>query len=123
MDLSYDTIPHLEGDFVTLYREPITRYWFESPKDPINEICYLDEKMGSFYAIDPTFQVEQCQDTSETWTLEFDGAHSIFGSRVGIVLTTSSKEAFYFPYRLEYDSTNNATEYEALLIGLNLTSI
>jgi hypothetical protein len=50
--------------------------------------------MGSFYAIDPTFQVEQCQDTNEMWTLEFDGAHSSFGSGDGIVLTTPSKEPF-----------------------------
>jgi ribonuclease HI len=39
---------------------------------------------------------------------------------LGIVLTTPSKEATYFSYRLEYDCTNNVVEYESLLIGLNL---
>jgi hypothetical protein len=32
MDLSYATIPHPEGGFVTLYREPIVRYQVEVPK-------------------------------------------------------------------------------------------
>jgi ribonuclease HI len=54
------------------------------------------------------------------WTLEFDGAHSSSGSGVGIVLTTPSKETFYYSYRLEYHCTNNIVEYEALILGLNL---
>jgi hypothetical protein len=57
MDLSYATIPHPEGGFVTLYREPIVRYQVESPKGPMDEVFYLDEKMGNFYAIDPTLQL------------------------------------------------------------------
>jgi ribonuclease HI len=54
------------------------------------------------------------------WTLDFDGAHSSSGSGAGIVLTTPSKETFYYSYRLEYHCTNNVVEYEALIIGLNL---
>jgi ribonuclease HI len=52
--------------------------------------------------------------------LEFDGAHSSSGSGAGIVLTTPSKETFYYSHRLEYHYTNNVVEYEALIIGLNL---
>jgi ribonuclease HI len=77
--------------------------------------------MGNFYAMDPTFQVEQFQDTSRTWTLEFDGSHSSFGSRANIFLMSPSKEATYFSYILEYDCTNNVTEYKAFLIGFNLS--
>jgi len=44
------------------------------------------------------------------WTLDFDGSHSIFGSGVGIVLITPSKETFYYSYRLEYHYTNNIVE-------------
>jgi ribonuclease HI len=53
-------------------------------------------------------------------TLEFDGAHSSFGSGEGIFLTAPSKETFYYSYRLEYHCTNNVAEYEYLIIGLNL---
>jgi hypothetical protein len=80
MDLSYATIPHPEGGFVTLYREPVVRYQVETLQSPVDEVFYLDDKMGNFYAIDPTLQMEQCQDTSGMWTLEFDGAHSNSGS-------------------------------------------
>jgi ribonuclease HI len=54
------------------------------------------------------------------WNLEFDGAHLSSGSGIGIVITTPSKESFYYSYRLEYHYTNNVSKYEALIIGLNL---
>jgi hypothetical protein len=38
MDLSYATIPHPEGGFVTLYREPFSRHQVESQKNPTDEI-------------------------------------------------------------------------------------
>jgi hypothetical protein len=34
-------------------------------QNPMDEILYLDENMGSFYAIDPALQIEECQDTSD----------------------------------------------------------
>jgi len=116
MDLSLATIPHLEGGFVTLYREPIVRYQVENPKGPMDQILCLDDIMGNLFAVDPTFRIEPCRDPNGTWTLEFDGAHSSFGSGVGIVLTTPSKETFYFSYRLEYNFTNDIVEYEYFLI-------
>jgi ribonuclease HI len=58
---------------------------------------------------------------SDIWTLEFDGAHSSSGSSVGIVLIAPSHEATFFSYRLEFDCTNNIVEYEALIIGLDLS--
>jgi ribonuclease HI len=120
MDGSNATIPHPEGGFVTLYKEPITRCQVEPPKSPMDQIFFLDDRMGNLFAVDPTFKREPCQNPNGTWTLEFDGAHSSFSSGAGIVLTPPSRETFYFSYRLEYDCTNNVVEYEALLIGLNL---
>jgi ribonuclease HI len=43
-----------------------------------------------------------------------------YGSGVGIILTTPSKETFHYSYRIEYHCTNNVVKYEALIIGLNL---
>jgi ribonuclease HI len=120
MDLSYATIPHPEGGFVTLYREPIVRYQVEGPQSSMDEIMYLDETMGNFCAINPIAQEEECQSVSDIWTLEFDGAHSNSGSGAGIVLVAPSHEATLFSYRLEFDCTNNIVEYEALIIGLDL---
>jgi hypothetical protein len=53
MDLSYATIPHPEGGFVTLYRELVVQYQVETLQSPMDEVLYLDDKMGNFYAIDP----------------------------------------------------------------------
>jgi hypothetical protein len=76
MDGSNATIPHPEGGFVTLYKEPITRGQVEIPKDPMDQIFCLDDRMGNLFAADPTFKREPCQNPNGTWTLEFDGAHS-----------------------------------------------
>jgi ribonuclease HI len=38
-----------------------------------------------------------------------------------VVLISPDKEATLFSYRLEFDFTNNIAEYEALVLGLNLT--
>jgi hypothetical protein len=121
MELSYATIPRPEGGFITLYREPIVRYRVESPKGPMDKVFYSDEKMGNLYAIDPTLHVEKFQDDNGMWTLELNGAHSSSSSGPGIVLTSPSREATYFSYRIEYDCTKNVVEYKALIIGLNLS--
>ena len=76
--------------------------------------------IGSFYAIDPTLRITQCENTSGIWILEFDGEHSNSRSRARIVLITHSEEATFFSYRLEYDCKNNIVEYKSLLIGFNL---
>jgi ribonuclease HI len=57
----------------------------------------------------------------DCWALEFDEAHASIGSSTGIVLVSPDKGVTYFSYRLEFDCTNNIDEYEALILGLNLT--
>ncbi|XP_059075436.1 uncharacterized protein LOC131875353 [Cryptomeria japonica] len=50
--------------------------------------------------------------------MQFDGSSSSFGSGVGVVLISPSDEKFPKAYKLEFDTTNNTIEYEALLLGL-----
>jgi ribonuclease HI len=52
--------------------------------------------------------------------MHFDGAISKSGKGVGIVIEFPSGQECKFAYRLEFDATNNVTEYEALLLGLEL---
>jgi ribonuclease HI len=52
--------------------------------------------------------------------MHFDGAHSRSGKGAGIVLTSPSKQSYYFAFRLEFEATNNVAEYEALLLGLEI---
>lgn len=117
MDFSYATIITLEGDFFTLYREPFMGYQVEDPQKPASEIMYLDEMIGNFCAItNPITQEEEFQNTSDVWTLEFDGAHSSSRFSVGIVLIAPLHEATFFSYKIEFNCTNNIVEYEALTI-------
>ena len=53
--------------------------------------------------------------------MNFDGAHSRAGKGTGVVITSPKGTTFNFAYRLEFEATNNVTEYEALLLGLEMT--
>ena len=49
----------------------------------------------------------------------FDGSSSKEGAEASIVLVSPSGEMISLMYKLEFVTTNNTTEYEALLLGLN----
>lgn len=49
------------------------------------------------------------------------GASSRHGKGAGIVLKSPLDHIFKFAYRLEFEATNNVAEYEAILLGLELT--
>jgi ribonuclease HI len=85
----------------------------------IHLLCVNNEIENSF--IQEVISIRKTTKTPEgMWTLEFDGSHSSYGSGIGIVLTTPSKETFYYSYRLQYHCIKNIFEYEALILGLNL---
>ncbi|XP_050918940.1 uncharacterized protein LOC127136426 [Lathyrus oleraceus] len=52
------------------------------------------------------------------WTLVFDGASNAHGNGIGAVIT--SLTSFYLPFtaRLCFECTNNMTEYEACIFGI-----
>jgi len=50
----------------------------------------------------------------------FDGSSSKEGVGAGIVLTSPANEVFTFSYKLEFETTNNIVEYEALILGLKV---
>ena len=53
--------------------------------------------------------------------MNFDGAHSRSGKGVGVAITSPRGQVFNFDFRLEFEATNNVAEYEALLLGLEIT--
>ena len=55
------------------------------------------------------------------WKMYFDGSSSREGSGVGIVFVSPSKETISLSYKLEFETTNNIAEYEALILGLRAT--
>ena len=48
----------------------------------------------------------------------FDGSSSEEGAGADIVLVSPGGEVIYLMYKLEFVTTNNTTEYEALILGL-----
>jgi ribonuclease HI len=62
--------------------------------------------------------------TIHLWKLFFDGSAYRDGQCVGVVLISLRGAIFEQSVRLEYFCTNNQTEYEAILLGLqNLSSM
>ncbi|GJX50810.1 reverse transcriptase domain-containing protein [Tanacetum coccineum] len=60
----------------------------------------------------------QNKDDVEKWTLFTDGASNSKGSRAGLVLISPSGVEFTYALHLNFTSTNNEAEYEALLARL-----
>jgi ribonuclease HI len=92
MDLTYVTIPIFGGEHRIFYREVGLAYILSDHQNPSNHPIHL--------------------------LLYFYGSSSKEGYGVGIVLISPSKEVVSFSYKLEFEKTNNITEYEALVLGL-----
>jgi ribonuclease HI len=52
------------------------------------------------------------------WHMHFDGACSNEGNGACIILYSPVGKIHNFSYRLEFSCTNNVTEFEALLLGI-----
>ena len=48
----------------------------------------------------------------------FDGASTQSSAGAGVVLISPSKESIHLSYKLDFKTTNNIAEYEALLLGV-----
>ncbi|XP_074576213.1 uncharacterized protein LOC141832648 [Curcuma longa] len=57
-------------------------------------------------------------ETEETWKVYVDGSSNRQGSRVRVVLVSPQEEEIRLSIRLSFQASNNETEYEAVLAGL-----
>jgi hypothetical protein len=131
MDLTYATIPVFGGEHRRLYREAQLAYIVSDEEDPTNHPIYaLDMDLGSslLHLTDahevpleirknPLSDQEIPPPTTSVWKMFFDGASSSegVGARVVFVLPW---ETISLSYKLEFETTNNVAEYEALVLGL-----
>jgi hypothetical protein len=83
MDLSYATIPTCENTFVTLHQEKIKIYHVEDSQDPMNDLVYYEEDLGSYMVL--TNEIAPQENVSIAWKMNFDGTKSRIGVGVGIV--------------------------------------
>jgi ribonuclease HI len=129
MDLTYATIPIFGGEHQRLYREVRLAYLVSDHENPGNHPIYaVEDEIGSsiFHISDDAFEPlairsmdNQVKDVEHAvWKMFFDGSCSKEGSGVGVVFISPTKEVIPLSYKLEFDTTNNIAEYEALLLGL-----
>jgi ribonuclease HI len=52
------------------------------------------------------------------WKMFFDEASSSKGVGAGVVFVSPCQETISLSYKLEFETTNNVAEYEALVLGL-----
>ena len=65
-------------------------------------------------------QPNTCLDKTGWWTLYVDGASRQTGAGIGLQLTSPTGERIEQAVRLGFSATNNESEYEAMIAGLEL---
>ena len=66
----------------------------------------------------PVVVSQSSENQNMFWRSYFYGASSIEGTGAGVVLISPKNEVITLSYKLEFETTNNIVEYEALLLGL-----
>jgi ribonuclease HI len=83
-------------------------------------VNYIKEDLGvySIFADEDNTTLEQIELEDGIWHMHFDGSFSNEGNGVGIILYSHMGKIHKFSYRLEFACTNNVTEFEVLLLGI-----
>ena len=67
-------------------------------------------------------QSKTCPDNLDWWTLNINGVSRQSGAGIGLQLRTPSGDKIEQPIRLGFNASNNESEYEAILTGLELVA-
>ena len=67
-------------------------------------------------------QSKTCPDNLDWWTLNIDGASRQFGAGIGLQLRTSFGDKIELAIQLGFSASNNESEFEAILAGLELAA-
>jgi ribonuclease HI len=135
MDMSYATVPIFGGEFRRIYRETKLAYIVSDHQDPTNHPIYAkDKEIGSsiLHLTDEsdssTSEIlkqqidegihEQNSISNKLWKVYFDGSSSREGSGAGVVLISPTDQVITLSFKLQFLTTNNTTEYEALILGM-----
>jgi ribonuclease HI len=80
-------------------------------------------------ALEPPLEIRKqsitfCEDSppiTSVWKMFFDGASSMEGAGARVFFVSPTQETISLSYKLEFETTNNVAEYEALVLGLRAT--
>ena len=59
-------------------------------------------------------------DEAKRWVVYVDGSSTQYAGGIGVILKSPEGDKLKYAARLQYQTTNNEIEYEALLQGLEL---
>ncbi|XP_077251890.1 uncharacterized protein LOC143891135 [Tasmannia lanceolata] len=80
---------------------------------PVEEVEYLKTEFP-----DEEIMIVEDEAPGATWSRYFDGAVNKQGRGIGAVLVSPRKEYTPISIKLQFECTNNMTEYEACIVGL-----
>jgi ribonuclease HI len=120
------------GEHRNIYSESQLAYIISDEENPTNHpIFSLDTNLGSSILKvtndpEPPLEIKKqsitlCEDSPPTtyvWKMFIDGDSSKEGVGVGVVFDSPTQETIYLSYKIEFETTNNVVEYEALVLGL-----
>jgi ribonuclease HI len=58
--------------------------------------------------------------TTSIWKMFFEGASSSIGAGAGVIFISPCQETISLSYKMEFETTNNVAEYEALVLGMRV---
>jgi ribonuclease HI len=117
LDGTHLSIPRNGKNIIVLREGRISPYIESIPQPNVN---YIEEDLGvySIFADEDNTTLEQIDIEDGMWHMHFDGSCSNEGNGAGIILYSPVGKIHNFSYRLEFSCTNNVTEFEALLLGI-----
>jgi hypothetical protein len=129
MDLTYATILVFGGEHMRLYRELILAYIVNDHQNPRNHLIYVvEDEIGSsvFHLNNGELEISVSQredqpmegQKNKVWKMYFYGSSSGEVSGASILLVSPLEEGITLSYTLDFETTNNIAEFEALVLGL-----
>jgi ribonuclease HI len=117
LDGTHLSVPH-NGKNIIVLREGIISPYIE--RIPQLNVNYLEEDLGlhSIFVDEGNTTLEKIDLEEGMWHMHFDGSCSNEGNGDVIILYSPIGKIHNFYYRLEFPCTNNVTEFEALLLGI-----
>jgi ribonuclease HI len=120
LDGTHLSVPQ-NGKNIIVLREGIISPYIESVLQ--SSVNYIEEDLGvySIFAEEDNIPLEGIDLEDELWCMHFDGSHSNEGNGAGIILVSPAGKIHNLSYRLEFACSSNATEFKALLLGIENT--
>jgi hypothetical protein len=117
LDRTHLSVPRNGKNIIFLREGRISPYIESVPQPNAN---YIENDLGvySIFADEDNTTLEQIELEDGMWHMHFDGSCSNEGNKDGIILYSPVGKIHTFSYRLEFVCTNNVTEFEALLLGI-----